>query len=93
MGRLAPNRRAPPADEDEVDEDAPSEGLIVENDSRARMIVTIQGTPVGWVDRGATAHFVGMRPGVYEVGGMRPMGLQSAFRRPVRVPGRVSLPR
>ncbi len=89
MARISPRRGPTP----EPADDAPGEGLIITNRGRARMIVTVGGTPVGWVDRGATAHFVGLRPGTYQVGAMRPFGLQTAARRPVVVPGRINLPR
>ncbi|MEM9068434.1 MAG: hypothetical protein AAGE52_08000 [Myxococcota bacterium] len=74
-------------------ENAPGEGLVITNRGRSRMMVTVQGTPVGWLDRGVTAHFVGLRPGSYRVGAMRPFGLQSASGQPAVVPGRLALPR
>ena len=85
--RRDPGPRPPPA------EDAPGEGIRLTNRGHARMIVTVQGTPVGWVDRGATAHFVGLEPGTYRVGAMRPFGLQYAGLQPVTVPGHLLLPR
>lgn len=92
MARIDPERRRS-HDATGGGDDAPGEGLAITNRGRARMIVTVQGTPVGWVDRGATAHFVGLRPGTYQVGAMRPFGLQAASRRAVVVPGRINLPR
>jgi len=74
-------------------EDAPAEGLQVLNRGRSRMLVTVQGTPIGWLDRGARAHFVGLAPGTYRVGAMRPFGLQSAGGQATVVPGRLVLPR
>jgi hypothetical protein len=71
----------------------PAEGLAVRNRGSARVIVTVQGVPVGWVDAGTTALFVGLTPGVYAVGAMRPLGLQTARRRNVTVPGTISVPR
>lgn len=85
--RRDPGPRPPPA------EDAPGEGILLTNRGHARMIVTVQGTPVGWVDRGATAHFVGLEPGTYRVGAMRAFGLQYAGLQPVTVPGHLRLPR
>ena len=71
----------------------PAEGLAVQNRGTSRAIMTVQGVPVGWVDAGETALFVGLVPGVYAVGAMRPLGLQTAQRRNVTVPGTISLPR
>lgn len=89
MGRLRAIRGA----RGEPAEDAPSEGLIVENTSPARMIVTIGGTPVAWVESGRSAHLLGIPRGSYPVGAMRPLGLQIAQKRPRVVPGHVRLPR
>ena len=74
-------------------EDAPERGLIIVNTSPARMIVTIGGTPVGWVDSHQSFHFEHIERGSYPVGAMRPLGLQMAQKRPRVVPGRVQLPR
>ena len=89
MARL-PKKRGPAP---EPHDDAPGEGLIVMNRGRATMMITVGGNPVGWVEAGATVHFVGIRPGGYNVGAMRAFGLQTATLRPVRVPGRIGLPR
>ncbi len=72
---------APPA------EGAPAEGLRVPNQSATRAIVTVQGIAIGWVDAAATAHFVGLSPGTYEVGSIRPLGAVVQRGRPVVVPG------
>ncbi|NOY94487.1 MAG: hypothetical protein GXP55_25195 [Deltaproteobacteria bacterium] len=73
--------------------DPPAEGLAVQNRGSARAIVTVQGVPVGWVDAGESALFVGLTPGVYAVGAMRPLGLQTAQRRNVAVPATIAVPR
>lgn len=94
MSRFEPGRERRGVEPDPSTQgEAPAEGLLVENRGPTRTVVTVEGTPIGWVEAGATAHFVGLRPGMYEVGGMRPFGLQSARVRLVRVPGRVALPR
>jgi len=87
MARLPRGRNRP-----NPDDDAPAEGMVVRNRSRSRMLVTVQGTPIGWLDAGTEAHFEAIRPGIYSVGAMRPFGLQAARKRPVTVPGRVRLP-
>jgi hypothetical protein len=68
-----------------------AEGLVVVNESDGRMIVVVDGVAIGWVDAGATGHFVGLTPGVHEVGGMRPRGAVTMRRRLVAIPGRTVL--
>ncbi len=67
--------------------DAPAEGLRVPNESATRAIVTVEGVAIGWVDAGATGHFVGLAPGTYEIGSIRPLGAVVQRGRPVVVPG------
>ena len=74
-------------------DDAPERGLVIINTSSARMIVTIGGTPVGWVDAHREFHFEHVARGSFPVGAMRPLGLQTAQKRPRVVPGRYRLPR
>lgn len=94
MARLDPRRSTRNLELDPSTRgEAPGEGLLVENRGPTRTLVTVSGTPIGWVDAGETAHFVGLRPGAHDVGGLRPFGLQAARVRPVLVPGRVALPR
>lgn len=70
----------------------PLSGLAVVNDGRSRAIVTIQGVPVGWVDAGQSVLFSGLSPGIYSVGAMRPLGLQTSRRRNVAAPATVTVP-
>ncbi|MFT5355939.1 MAG: hypothetical protein ACI9KE_003160 [Polyangiales bacterium] len=77
----------------EPEDDAPERGVVIMNTSEARMVVTIGGTPVGWIDAGAEYHFEDVEPGSYAIGAMRPLGLQTAQKRTRTVPGRVRLPR
>lgn len=76
-----------PVPSDAAPQDPPPEGLRVLNESGARAIVTVQGVPMGWLDAGATAHFVGLRPGMYEIGAIRPLGAVIQRGRAVPVPG------
>jgi hypothetical protein len=90
LSRMRPARRLPAAQR----ELAPEHGeLVVRNRGRARMIITVAGLPVGWVDEGHTLTLSNLRSGFHEVGAMRPLGLQTARLRPVEVPGEVRLPR
>ena len=69
------------------------DGLQILNRGRARAIVTINGTPVGWLNVGASIDILGLRPGIYSVGAMRPMGLQTSQQRNIKVPAKISIPR
>ncbi len=84
LGRIEPSGPVPP---EAAREDPPAEGLRVRNESATRAIVTVQGVAIGWLDAGATAYFVGLRPGMYEVGAIRPLGAVVQRGRPVPVPG------
>lgn len=74
-----------------VDESPPGEGLEFTNESEARVLVAAEGVVIGWVDAGATALFVGLRPGVYRIAAMRPLGSVVMRPRAVTVPGRTTL--
>lgn len=89
MSQLERNRgpRGEPA------EDAPEAGLTVVNRGWTRMIITLGGTPVGWLDAGEEAHFDGMERGVYGLGALRPFGRLAAGKRAFVIPGRAVLPR
>jgi hypothetical protein len=65
----------------------PTEGLRVVNESQTRVIVTVQGVPIGWLGSRTSAHFVGLRPGLYLVGAVRPIGAVVQRGREVAVPG------
>ena len=66
---------------------APPEGLRVRNETANRVIVGIDGVAAGFVDAGADGWFVGLSPGHYDVGSIRPLGAVVQRGRPVRVPG------
>lgn len=83
LSRIEPE--GPPAREPA--EGAPVQGLMVRNDSATRAIVAVQGVAIGWVDAGAEGWFVGLEPGTYEVGVIRPLGAVVQRGRPVSVPG------
>jgi hypothetical protein len=67
-------------------------GLRVHNAGRTRMIVTLDGTPLGWVEPDATVDFPDVPEGLFMVGGLRPLGGLAAPARAVRLPGVVSMP-
>ncbi len=87
LGRLRANVR--PGDEVyRRDEGEPvAEGLVVENRSDGRMVVVVDGIAVGWVDAGASGTFIGIAPGLHEVGAMRPRGAVIMRARIIEVPG------
>ncbi|MEM6959509.1 MAG: hypothetical protein AAF645_27745 [Myxococcota bacterium] len=76
----------------EASEGAPTSGFVVENRSRARMIVTIGGTPTAWINVGETLA-IPVPNGAYPIGAMRPLGLQTAQKRARVAPDLVRLPR
>lgn len=82
LGRLEP---APLSGEPVPD--APTEGLRVSNESANRVVLSLEGIALGWVDRGQVGHFTGLTPGMYDVGSIRPLGAVVQRGRPVRVPG------
>ncbi len=82
LSRLDPRGHA-----EEPEPDAPAEGLRIRNESSTRVVVAVQGLHIGWVDAGSNALFVGLRPGVYEVGAIRPLGAVVQRGHPVSVPG------
>lgn len=89
LARIPPMEQ-PPRDV-EPSPGAPGEGLEFVNESDARVVVTVEGVAVGWVDAGASGLFVGLVPGAYRVGAIRPMGAVVIRPRVVPVPGRTVL--
>jgi len=70
---------------------AATAGLRIDNQGPTRVVVTVGGIPVGWVDHGATGHFVGFVPGEHVVGAMRPLGNLALHPRARTVPGEVRI--
>lgn len=65
-------------------------------DNRAgdtRVIVVVDGVPIGWVNAGAQARFEGLRVGTHRVGALRPLGVVRASPRALRIPGQLTLGR
>lgn len=91
LGRLRADVRESDAPEPSEADAAVGEGLIVENQSDGRMVVVVDGIAVGWVEAASSGHFVGIAPGLHEVGSMRPLGAVTMRPRIVRVPGRTTL--
>lgn len=87
LARLDPKRAR--GGEETRAEDAPAEGIRVQNDSRTRVVITAHGLPLGWVDPGASGHFVGLRPGQHVIAAMRPLGHLAYRPRGIRVPGAI----
>lgn len=81
----------PPRDAPSPEGEAPGEGLDFVNASDARVVVTVEGVAIGWVDAGASGLFVGLAPGYYRVAALRPMGAVVIRPRVVQVPGRTVL--
>lgn len=73
LARLEPSRRRRQNAAD-PDEEPPTEGIRVRNESRSRIVVTASGVPLGWVESGATGTFGGLREGQHVIAAMRPLG-------------------
>ncbi len=65
--------------------------LHVENRGPTRVVVTVGGIPVGWVDRGASGRFEGLVPGEHLVAAMRPLGHLALHPRARTIPGEVRI--
>lgn len=72
-------------------DEAPDEGFEFVNQTATRVIVTLEGVPIGWVAPTSTGHFLGMAPALYGVGAMRPMGSIALRPRLIHVPTRTVL--
>lgn len=90
LSRLPPMER-PPRDSSAIAALEVPEGLEFMNDSPSRVVVTVEGVAVGYVDPAARGLFVGLLPGFYRVAALRPMGAVIMRPRAVRVPGRATL--
>jgi hypothetical protein len=88
LGRVPPGERES-RDLPRPDPAAPGEGLELVNESETRVVVTVEGVAIGWVDAGARGLFVGLRPGVYRVATIRPLGALVSRPSLVPVPGRL----
>jgi hypothetical protein len=69
----------------------PEAALLIDNQGPTRVVVTVGGVPIGWVDRGATGRFVGFVPGEHVVAAMRPLGNLALHPRARTLPGEVRI--
>lgn len=67
----------------------PPRGLRVENRSDARVLVTVNDTPLGYLDAGAELVFDGLADGAYIVGARRPLGGRRLRPKHVLLPAHV----
>lgn len=58
-----------------------------------RVVVLVDGVPIGWVDAGHQARFEGLFAGTHRVGAVRPLGVVRVPPRALRVPGKLVLRR
>lgn len=63
------------------------DGLTVDNRGSGIAVLTLEGVPIGYLAGGASAQFLGVRPGVYRLGAMRPFGATLMTTEPIVVPG------
>lgn len=84
LAQLVPWRATPgPADA----------SLVVENVSNARVLLIMQGVPIGWIDAEATMTVPGLQPGWYRTGAVRPLGVLRMPPKLLRVPGTLTIGR
>jgi len=101
LARLAPHRAAPskqPTPQDPLQDPlqparAQPAALRVHNNSVTRVVLLAQGVPIAWVDAGESFDIVGLSPGTYRVGALRPLGLLRMAPREVQVPGELKIGR
>ncbi len=65
--------------------------LVVRNGGDARLVLTVGGLPVAWVEPSAEVALDGLRPGEHQVGAMRPLGYAIWHARNVVVPGSLEI--
>lgn len=87
LARLVPSNEIP--ERDPHGPSPPERGLRVENRSDARVLVTIDGTPIGYLDANAEQTYIGLPEGTYTVGGLRPLGGLRLRPRTVMLPAHV----
>lgn len=80
LERLQPQRPVEP-----VPATAPV--LRVQNDTHARVILMVQGLPAAIVESGEVVPLVGLGPGFYRMGAIRPFGVLSLAPKLLEVPG------
>jgi hypothetical protein len=68
-----------------------SGSLRVVNESDSRALVCAAGIPLAWVDPHQEGRIEGLRPGRHMIGALRAFGALAGTRRPVEIPGTVTL--
>jgi hypothetical protein len=58
-----------------VDAAVSGDGIWVDNRTPARLLVVVQGLPIGWVKPQTSGRFAGLSPGYYRIAVLRPSGL------------------
>lgn len=86
-GHVGPDDEVTPSDEP-----PPDAGLLVENRSDTRLIVTVEGVPLGWLSPGDQGAFPSLPAGRYHIGALRPLGNIALRARRVEVPGHIVIP-
>lgn len=87
VGRLRTVRVRPEQRVVEANVGPEGAALEVENRSDSRVVVVIDGVPIGWVRARASRRFSGFRPGFYRAGAVRPLGQPATSPTLVHIPG------
>lgn len=85
IARIAPLRPLP------AESDAPSSALTVHNAGPTRLIVIVQGVPLGWLAPQTTATYSALRSGYYRVGVIRPLGMPRYSPRTLELPTQLTV--
>jgi hypothetical protein len=76
LERIVPTPvRFPPEGSEILDAAVSGEGIAVDNRTPARLVIIVQGLPVGWIQPQTSGRFVGLPPGYYRIAALRPSGL------------------
>jgi hypothetical protein len=66
-------------------------GLRIVNEAESRALVCAAGIPVAWIDAHTEGVVTGFAPGRHMIGALRPFGGLGLTRRPIEIPGHVTL--
>jgi hypothetical protein len=75
LERIAPTPVRFPPDGASLDAAVSGEGIAVENHTPARLVIVVQGLPIGWIQPQTSGRFVGLASGYYRIAALRPSGL------------------
>jgi hypothetical protein len=77
LARIAPTpvRLLPEEVAAQADAAVSGEGIAVDNRTPMRLVIIVQGLPLGWVKPQTSGRFLGLEPGYYKIAALRSSGL------------------